>query len=93
MTREQLYQHLENLLEQLGVSVIYDNLSDSEARTTSGLCKVKGRHFYIMDRSKGLAERTRLLAECLKQMDLEEVYVLPAVREFLDKGERGSEDL
>jgi len=88
MKPELLYQHLENLLEQLDISIVYDSLSDDEGHTSSGLCRVKGRHFYIMDRAKGLTERIRLLRECLSQLDLDEIYVLPAVREFLQK-ERG----
>jgi len=86
MKPEVLYQHLENLLEQLDISMSYENLSDAEGRALSGLCKVKGRRFYMMDSAKGLTERIRLLRECLTELDLDEVYVLPAVRAFLEKG-------
>ena len=86
MKPELLYQHLENLLEQLDIAIVYENLSDAEGHTSSGLCKIKGRRFYMMDSAKGLTEKIRLLRECLTQLDLDEVYVLPAVREFLQKG-------
>ncbi|MDY6986755.1 MAG: hypothetical protein SWQ30_01755 [Thermodesulfobacteriota bacterium] len=81
-----MYQHLENLLGQLGISMAYEDLSDAEGRASSGLCKIKGRRFYIMDRAKGLTERIRLLRECLAELDLDGVYVLPAVRAFLEEG-------
>jgi hypothetical protein len=85
MKPEVMYQHLVHLLEQLDITMVYDNLSDAEGHVMSGLCKVKGKHYYIMDRDKGLTERLSLLRECLNDVDLDEVYVLPAVRAFLEK--------
>ncbi|MDY6953151.1 MAG: hypothetical protein SWE60_16715 [Thermodesulfobacteriota bacterium] len=86
MTPEVLYQHLEDLLERVGISLVYDTLSDAEGRALSGLCTVKGSRLYIMDSTKGLTERIRLLRECLRQVDLNGVYLLPVVRAFLEKG-------
>lgn len=87
MNSDQLYEHLENLAEQLGISIRYEDLSGHEAKATSGLCKVKGRLYYIMDRSKPLPEKIRLLKECLRQTNLEGVYLLPAVRQLLQEGQ------
>ncbi|HID31586.1 MAG TPA: hypothetical protein EYP19_16510 [Desulfobacterales bacterium] len=84
MQPEETYQHLENLAGRLGISVRYDDLYDAEVPVTSGLCKVGGRHLYIMDRSKSLSEKIRLLCQCLCRMDLDSVYMLPAVRDLLN---------
>ena len=84
MEREKTYQHLEDLAEQLGISIRYDDLCDPQAPAKSGLCKLRGRHLYIMDRSTRLSEKIRLLSECLCRMDLDGVYVLPAIRRLLD---------
>ena len=84
MQPEETYQHLENLARKLGISVRYDDLYDSDVSVTSGLCKVGGRHLYIMDRSKSLSEKTRLLSQCLCRMDLDDVYLLPAIRDLLN---------
>ena len=84
MEPEKTYQYLENLAEQLGISILYEDLSDQEVPTRSGLCTVKGRHLYIMDRSKSASEKIRLLTQCLCRMDLDGIFVLPAVRELLD---------
>jgi hypothetical protein len=78
------YQYLEDLAEQLGISIRYDDLSDPELPATSGLCKVRGRHFYIMERSKSLSDKIRLLSQCLSRIDLDGIYVLPAIRELLN---------
>ena len=84
MQPEETYQHLENLAEKFGISVRYEDLYDPEVPMTSGLCKVAGRHFYIMDTSKSLPEKIRLLAQCLCRMDLDSVYLLPAIRDLLN---------
>jgi len=85
MKTEVLYQHLEDLLERVGISIVYDDLCDGQGRAASGLCRVKGRRVYIMDRAKDLPERISLLKQCLSEVDLDEVYVLPALREFLEE--------
>jgi hypothetical protein len=82
---EHLYEQLENLAKQLGISIRYEDLGDPETPATSGLCKVKGRYFYIMDKSKDLSERIRLLTQCLCRMDFEGVYVLPGIRRLLEE--------
>jgi hypothetical protein len=84
MRPEQEYQHLENLAEQLGISIRYDDLGDPQGAARSGLCKLKGQQVFIMDSSKNLSERIRLLRECLSIQNLEGVYVLPAIREVLE---------
>jgi hypothetical protein len=93
MTSDQLYEHLEDLATRLGISLRYEDLSLPELKATSGLCKIKGRRYYIMDRSKPLEERITLLRDCLGQMNLEGIYMLPALRVFLTggtvKGEEG----
>ncbi len=88
MEPEKTYQHLEDLAQQLGISIRYEDLYDPEVPATSGLCKVRGRHFYIMDRSKNLPDKIRLLSQCLCRMDLDSVYLLPAIRELLNAARR-----
>ncbi len=83
MHPELVYQHLEDLAEQLGISMRHEDLRYSETPVKSGLCKLKGCHFYLMDSSKDISERIRLLSQCIGRMDLEGVYVVPAIREFL----------
>jgi len=80
----QVYEHLEILARQLGISIRSENLRDSDAPARSGLCKLKGRQVYIMDSSSSLSERIRLLSVCLSQMDLDGVFILPAIRKVLE---------
>jgi hypothetical protein len=88
MNPEKAYQYLQDLAEQLGISIRYEDLSDPEVAATSGPCILKGRHFYIMDRSKTPSEKVTLLSQYLCRMDLDGIYVLPAIRQLLEAARR-----
>jgi hypothetical protein len=85
MEPQKTYQYLEELAEKIGISIRYEDLSNSEFTAQSGLCRIRGRCFYIMDTSKDLTQRIAALSECLSQMDLDGVYVMPAVRAILER--------
>jgi hypothetical protein len=83
MEPEKIYQYLENIAERIGISVRYEDLSVSGFPTKSGLCILKGKAIYIMDSSHTVHRKIDLLAECLRSMDLEGIYVVPALRSLL----------
>lgn len=83
MESETIYEHLESIAERIGISIRCEDLSISGFPTKSGLCKIKGKTTYIMDASHTVHQKIALLAECLRQMDLEGVYVVPALRSLL----------
>lgn len=85
MDPENIYQHLEELAEKAGISIRYEALTGSEYGVRSGLCTIKGKRIYIMDISQDLPERIAALSKCLSGMDLEGIFVVPAVRELLAK--------
>ncbi len=85
MKPEDLYQELLELAEKLQVSVSEQNLRLTGIKVKSGLCKVKGEYVFIMDKHKPLHKKAKILAECLGQMDHEKIYVVPAVREVLNR--------
>ena len=85
MKPEQLYQELKDLAEKLSVTVSEQNLRTAGIKVKSGLCTVKGADMFIMDKHKSVHHKIRILASQLAQMPHENVYVVPAVREVLDK--------
>ena len=85
MKPEDLYQELVELAEKLQVSVSEQNLRITGIKVKSGLCKVKGEYLFIMDKHKPLNKKAKILAKCLSQMDHEKIYVVPAVREVLNR--------
>ncbi|MBW2173737.1 MAG: hypothetical protein JRF64_03680 [Deltaproteobacteria bacterium] len=85
MDLEKTYQCLAELAEKLGISLRYEDLSSSDVTPNGGLCRVKGRYLFIMDTSKDLTQRIRALSQCLARMNLDGIYVIPAVRALLER--------
>jgi len=85
MEPEQIYHLLEDLAEKIGISIEYHRLDYHDVPFRSGLCKIKGRYVYIMDSSKSIREKIELLASCISKMDLENYYVVPVVRDLIER--------
>ncbi len=85
MKPEQLYQELLDLAEKMSVAVSEQNLRTAGIKVKSGLCRVKGADMFIMDKHKSVHHKIKILASQLATMPHETVYVVPAVREVLNK--------
>jgi hypothetical protein len=85
MKPEQIYQELKDLAEKLGITVSEQNLRTAGIKVKSGLCRVKGKSLFIMDKHKSIHKKIELLATQLSQLPNEDVYVVPAVREMLER--------
>ncbi|MFZ0613606.1 MAG: hypothetical protein WAM73_15310 [Desulfobacterales bacterium] len=85
MGPEALFSELKQLAEKLQVTVSEQNLKNTGIKVKSGFCIVKGQKHFILDKHKPLHKRTKLLAQCLSQMAHEDIYVMPAVRDLLNK--------
>lgn len=84
MQAEELLSRLEGLAEQLKIPVRYATLSTEEFSGRGGLCVLRGERRIIIERTLGYREKARLLATGLARFDLEDVFVLPAVREAIE---------
>ena len=85
MKPEQLYQELKDLAEKLAVTVSEQNLRTAGIKVHSGLCRVKGKDMFIMDKHASVHKKIRNLAALLAGVPHEDLYVIPAVRELLEK--------
>ncbi len=83
MNASQIYQHLTELAEKLAISVSEQNLSQSGISVQSGLCKVGDDQIYVIDKKLSLKRKVDLLANCLAEFDLENIYLVPALREVM----------
>ena len=83
MKPEQLYTNLKDLAEKLNITVVEKNLRKTGIRVKSGLCKVKTQYLFIMDKHLPVRKKNDILGNCLKDFPHEEVYVIPAVRDFI----------
>ncbi|MBW2248998.1 MAG: hypothetical protein JRF62_17845 [Deltaproteobacteria bacterium] len=91
MKPEQTYQDLKELAEKLGVVVSEQNFRSTGikaksglCKAKSGLCKVKGKTNIIIDKQLSLQNKNEVLASCLSKLPHENIFMVPALREFLD---------
>ena len=85
MKPEQIYQELKDLAEKLEINVSEQNLKTAGIKVKSGLCKVKGKNMFIMDKHKSIHKKIKILASQLSEFPCENVFIVPAVRELLEK--------
>ena len=85
MKPDHLYQELKDLAERMQITVSEQNLKATGIKVKSGLCRVKGQNMFIMDKHKSLQKKIDILAEQLAGMPHEDMYLIPAVRELLEK--------
>ncbi len=85
MKAEQLYQHLKELAEKLDINVSERNLKTPGIKVKSGLCTLKGKKLFIMDKHKSVKSKAAILAKCLSAMPIEDIYIVPAIRDVINK--------
>jgi hypothetical protein len=85
MKPEQIYQELIDLAEKLEITVSEQNLRKTGVKAKSGLCKVKKKYLFIMDKHKSIQKKIDLLTETLAGVPNENIYIKPAISELLDK--------
>jgi hypothetical protein len=52
---------------------------------TGGLCRIDQDRRIFLNRSHNIAQKIRILSEALVRFPLNDIYVLPAVRDYLEK--------
>jgi hypothetical protein len=92
MQTEQIYTGLKELAEKLNITVTEKNLSNAGVKVKSGLCRIEERNLFIMDKNKPIKEKIKLLAESISELPLEEVYIVPTIRETLEKYRKRKEE-
>jgi len=76
---------LEELSARLGIMIWYEPLNIEGSVHMGGFCRVKGQDCVIIDKKATTRERIHIFVDALKRRDLSDVYILPSLREILDK--------
>lgn len=92
MEPEQLYQHLKELGEKFDITVSEDNFRKVGLHVRSGFCKVKGKKYFIMNKHTKIHEKIDTLASFLSALPHEELYVIPVVRDLLNRSLKKDSD-
>jgi len=85
MKAGQLLNELKLLAEKLGIEVSEQNFRKTGISVKSGFCKVKGNDHFLIDKHLKPSKKVEVLAEYLAQLPLESVFMVPALREFLEQ--------
>ena len=85
MKPEQLYQNLIEITEKLNVKVSEKNFRKIGINIQSGFCRVKNKNLFIIDKHLPVFKKNIILANFLNKMPLENIYIMPVVRDFVNK--------
>lgn len=85
MKQNELYNHLKDLTENLGIRFFEKNFRNAGIPVNSGLCKIEGTYHFFMDKHKKISEKNEILANAISQFPLDDIYIIPALREYIDQ--------
>ena len=88
MNNQEIYNGLINIAERIGIEVKEKNLKTVGISVKSGLCKIKDKYVFIMDKHKKLQEKIDILSSYMADEDLENIYIIPAIRRLFEKHEK-----
>lgn len=83
LAKEGLLTQLEELAESLGIKIRYDKILKEGSFFSGGLCRIKGEDMIIMNSKAGTEDKIDILAKALVALDLTQIFIKPALREFL----------
>lgn len=83
LAEEGLLNQLEELTEGLGIKIRYDKILKEGSFFSGGLCKIKGEDVIIINSRVSIEDKIDILAGALTSFDLSNVFIKPALREFL----------
>jgi len=86
MDEETIIEQLEELAARFGIQIRYEPIKQEEEllNIVGGLCLLRGEYVLIINSKATMKDKIRTIAEALKQFDLDQVYIRPALRELLD---------
>lgn len=79
-----MLSHLEALAHALGIQVRYERLEGEKSFLSGGFCRIRNKHLVILNEMAATGEKVHTLARALKRFDLSQIYLRPAIRDFLE---------
>jgi hypothetical protein len=87
MDESAIVRLLEELAETFGLQIRYEPIrtDDDLPNALGGVCRFKGDNLLIINSNATVRDKIKTLAEAVKNFDLDQVYILPIIRELLEK--------
>ena len=79
MTNEQILSELEQLASNCGITIRYE-----KGDFDGGYCVLKAERLIVINKRLALARRTSVLAQGLAEVGIDEMYLKPAIREYIE---------
>jgi hypothetical protein len=81
---ELVLSQLEGLAYKLGIAIRYDKVIRDESSGRGGLCRIQGDYVLFIDSQATTKEKIRVSIEALKQFNLADIHIKPAIRDLLE---------
>ncbi len=79
MNAQEMLEQLEMLAQKLSIQVRYERCN-----SRGGICRVKEDRMIIIRKTLTVPEKAEILGRALSGLSLEETYLVPEVRQFLE---------
>ncbi len=83
---------LEELARSLGIQIRNEPLKREGSFTSGGLCRLKGEYLLIFNTKATREDRIEALVQAVGRFDLDQLYLKPGLREFLDSYPKKEEE-
>ena len=80
MTQEQILKELESLADSSGITVRYEK-GDFEG----GFCVLKAERLIVVNKKLAVSKKASVLAQGVAEIGIENRYLKPAIREFIEE--------
>ncbi len=80
MKRPDVFDNLLELAEK-----VFDRVELSSGDFRGGVCRIRNEDCLVLNKGGGLDRNLRILANALAERNLEEMFVLPALREAIEQ--------
>jgi len=83
MKNEELLEEFHLLAEKLDIKIM-----KGKGDFSGGSCTVNKDRIIVINNSKPIEQRLNILAGCFKDYNLDSLYVIPVLREYIDNFQR-----
>jgi hypothetical protein len=67
----------------------FERVEEESGDFRGGICRVRNESYLLLNRQAKLERRLRIVATALSSLNLDQQYLLPAVREAIDRYSEG----
>jgi hypothetical protein len=85
LDEQKILEQLEEVARGLGMEVRYETMKGEGSFSPGGLCRLQGNYLLIINSRASLGEKIRAMAQAVNRFDLSQVYLLPGLRDLLER--------